>query len=819
MDEKEIEAMMVRVVGDASSYKKMCTEATAETAKLASTVEKHTEHIKKVGEHIQGYGETLVRNLASIGIAVEAWHTIEMAENVEKTMRRLDVLMESHGENIERTRKEYKEFAAQMFNVTMASKGEIMSLIQQAEMFGLTGDKAKKAAHDALALAATTPNMAPQSLIRLLATMEETGNKQRLAFMLGLRGMHDQDKIAEKINERISNGMKILAGDMETVEGQTQKMRQSFGYLSLEVGNTFLPVMNFLVGTLKDVVDWINSLNTHTKALIVGVIIAAAAVQPLTGAWRALVWVFTPAITALVAIYNAMIAASVAIITRLIPAFLSLQYVTLGGTVAAITSATVAIVKFAATAALIGGMVAIIPAVAYGFVAIVKEIKGYRTEMEALKKAQEEVLALQDALTKQRFEKTERDVAKIMNAGGREAQIKAGEAEIAKREKQIERLEHDLEVLKKSAEEAGNIWKMDIFEVTMGSVKEETALAAVATATRNVAEARAGLARIKTVTAEIGHAKPEDIEHARQLNEKMKEEIELFGLSGHEREIMKLRMKGVLDADLAAAKAKAATLALLKEESEAFDKAAKEREHMEKLVGDMEDSLMLENYLLANNRMEYEKFYKMLDEGVDASVVEALEDLYDLNKVMKEGIETTKKFQDPVEKLDDEYRKLVQQLNAGAITSEIFQNAAQDLQDQFDEITNSVKKTREEIQKLDGVLYGSAEAKFRIQAFHDLDLGGPKKGKAVDWAKTIQDIGLDTKGRRKEGGAPPEIEEPKEFVAIEEMIDGVVAKGAEDTSIFKDMLKALEKIADAPRPGVGGVIEAIVAVGAGLEGL
>src|SRR5207253_2095790 len=102
----------------------------------------------------------------------------------------------------------YKEFAEEMRNHSAMSERETLALLKKAESFSLSGEAAKRASHDAVALAAVNGGAA-ESMIRITAAVEQGNIKLAMhmsRLVPQLRGIHSEAEFVDKYNKLIAVG-------------------------------------------------------------------------------------------------------------------------------------------------------------------------------------------------------------------------------------------------------------------------------------------------------------------------------------------------------------------------------------------------------------------------------------------------------------------------------------------------------------------------------------------------------------------------------------------------------------------------------------
>ena len=238
MNETELERLVVRLTGDATSYIKMLKESAEASQKTAHQIETAANKIEAFKGKMEGFGGTLGRAFGAVGIAVGFKESMHKFEEFEKNTIRMNAVLLANERNITETTKSYKEFAAEVNQSTLLTKGEVMGLLRQAETFDLTGAAAKKAAKDAAALAAVNDSSA-ESMIRMSAAMAKGDTERAMQFarmIPQLRGVKDETEFLAKYNKLVEAGTRTLGEEMETVSGRIEHSIQQFKTFSKEIG-------------------------------------------------------------------------------------------------------------------------------------------------------------------------------------------------------------------------------------------------------------------------------------------------------------------------------------------------------------------------------------------------------------------------------------------------------------------------------------------------------------------------------------------------------------------------------------------------------
>ena len=232
----ELEELVVRLTGEASGYLKMLTEAQTKTKEAGKEIEKEAGKIEKFKETIEGFQSKAVSLLKTIGIGASLEAAVEKFDKVELASKRMEATLEVNGRQVSKTTEDYTKFAKEMAKVSDVSKGTTLNMLQQAEMMGLTGDKAKQAVKNAMSMAAMKGVDDPSQFLRHMVLFSQ-GKDARLAAMLGIGAETEDDNGKhQEIQERLTKGMALVKIAGETSEARFARAKAAMGSVVTEVG-------------------------------------------------------------------------------------------------------------------------------------------------------------------------------------------------------------------------------------------------------------------------------------------------------------------------------------------------------------------------------------------------------------------------------------------------------------------------------------------------------------------------------------------------------------------------------------------------------
>ncbi len=321
MNEQELGDMIVRLIGDGSSFQKMLTQANESAAQSANFIEATGKRIEGFANSITGWASTAVKALGMLGVASSLQGAFQSYAAMEKGQIQLKAAIEATGNSADMQIPKYLKLAKAVEEKTLVTKGDVMAMAKQVEALGLTGDAAERAIHNAIGLAGSTGGEA-QSMIRASVAMEQ-GNYQMLRRVLHLHNVRDESELVRIATQRIASGWAIEEASSKTASGQLEKLSRSFKGLSRELGGMVAEVIMPFVGALKSLVDWVKQLDPavlKTSIAIIGIGLAAKFVPPIL-TWLTTTTIATSIATlgfsgALTTLASSIAATSIAFITN-----------------------------------------------------------------------------------------------------------------------------------------------------------------------------------------------------------------------------------------------------------------------------------------------------------------------------------------------------------------------------------------------------------------------------------------------------------------------------------------------------------------------
>lgn len=275
MNETEIDRLVVRLMGDQQNLQQVMDSAVVTAERTRDKLES-VDIAKGIlgADAIKAAGQTIVN---TVGEIIGAWEE-QQAANIA-----LEATLVSHGEAATALFATYSDFASEIQGVTTMADENVLSLLTQAETFGLTGDAAKQAAKDAIALAALPGARGGEQTMLRLAQAIQTGDTASLKMfqrlLPQLRSAKSETELLAKAQELVGIGWGVVERQSQTFTGQMKQLRNTVSDLYEDFGKIIVDVLTPFVTGLKLGVTWLKGLSDETKRWIViaGGIVAASA--------------------------------------------------------------------------------------------------------------------------------------------------------------------------------------------------------------------------------------------------------------------------------------------------------------------------------------------------------------------------------------------------------------------------------------------------------------------------------------------------------------------------------------------------------------
>lgn len=312
MSEVELERMIIRLVGDGSSYQAMLVQAQEQSKVAASQIQKTGQQIEGVANSIKGFGREAVSVLESIGATAFLKSAFDSFVKMEQGMTRLRVSIEASGASVSTAMADYNAFAQTVERNTLTTKAATLQMITYAETMGFSGEAAKRLTTNAIALAGATGEDA-QSMLRVAVAMEQ-GNLGLVRRALHLHHLHDETQLMNEIQRRMEVGLRQAGEAVNTTGGQLEKLGMEVARITKQFGEVVAQGVRPVIAGLREVVSWFQGLDPQIKTIIVttaslvaGIVAIGPALRMVMGLAGTFLTPITVAVTAAGAIIGSLI--------------------------------------------------------------------------------------------------------------------------------------------------------------------------------------------------------------------------------------------------------------------------------------------------------------------------------------------------------------------------------------------------------------------------------------------------------------------------------------------------------------------------------
>lgn len=273
--------MIIRLIGDGSSYMTMMKQAASSTLQAGQVIQQATDHIERMGKQVEGFASSAAQALASFGAAAFLHRAMDLFTATETTLLKLKAAIEATGQAVEPTLARFQDFAKAMFESTGTSKDQTLHLLQMASNYGLTGDAAMRATKAAIALSASQGGSAEHFL--MVGKAIEEGNAHMIHHVQALRGITDPQQKLAKAAEMVASGMKVAEAQMDSTAGVMKRFSTVMTSLTKQFGEVVAEGVKPVVKWLTELVKNFTDLDPSIKRLVVagaGLVTALLALGP-----------------------------------------------------------------------------------------------------------------------------------------------------------------------------------------------------------------------------------------------------------------------------------------------------------------------------------------------------------------------------------------------------------------------------------------------------------------------------------------------------------------------------------------------------------
>lgn len=284
--EQEVAALVTRLTGDSSGLVKALTTATDATKQAAQQVQQYATQTEGFLNSVKAGVTTAMTALGALGVVSWLSGSREAYAGAEAAQLRLNALISAGGRDAAAVTADYVKFAEGIAATTTTSKGAVMGMLRQAEVFGVTGEQAKQAAQLAIAAGAAMDQEAAG--FAHAAAMAVQGRPEMLQMELGLRRIRDPAERAAQAQKILAAGLVTAQATGKTTTAEINRLWASFNTMRKAIGQaldeSLRPWVRVAQQAVKVTTEWFKA----NKETILTVVKVGAAVVGAYAAYRTL---------------------------------------------------------------------------------------------------------------------------------------------------------------------------------------------------------------------------------------------------------------------------------------------------------------------------------------------------------------------------------------------------------------------------------------------------------------------------------------------------------------------------------------------------
>ena len=251
----------------------------ASTKELDGALNSIDAKMKQLGQSLMTAGAAFTKAftvpiVGGAGFAIKAFDTQIKAE------ARLRTALEANGRQVNDLFKDYKEFASGLQQITTVGDETTLEMLQVAEAMGLTGESAKRAVKNAIAMGKAF-GVNEKSAIRYTASLEQGDATMLTRYIPALRSVTDEAEKTALAHDILSKAFGAATAEAQVGLGPVVQLKNNFGDLMEQIGELISNAITPFVEKLNSVVLRFKDLDQPTKAFYTGIALITAAIGPV----------------------------------------------------------------------------------------------------------------------------------------------------------------------------------------------------------------------------------------------------------------------------------------------------------------------------------------------------------------------------------------------------------------------------------------------------------------------------------------------------------------------------------------------------------
>jgi len=261
------ESLLVDIQVNTEKSAKSIEDLKVQLEGLNAELKNNTKSTKQTEQAVTGFGASMVKFNAIIGVAKEVYGqlsgvinaSIAEYEEAERASMKLQLTLASLGKYTEQTQKEFEDFAGELQDTTGYSDDLALSLLGSAKAMGRTDEEAKQMVATAADLAALTGkdlNEAFQGLQGTLKGQVRGLGEMGIQFKNMSKDAMESGEVIKKLNEQIGGTAKA---SLDSFSGSSRAAGAALADLQETLGGILVESFN-LQGANQDLAETYKSL-------------------------------------------------------------------------------------------------------------------------------------------------------------------------------------------------------------------------------------------------------------------------------------------------------------------------------------------------------------------------------------------------------------------------------------------------------------------------------------------------------------------------------------------------------------------------------
>ncbi len=275
-NETELERLVVRLTGDGASFQSMMTTAQKETTQTGNVLNAFTGQVGNITGSITNLATGALAAIGSLKLGGWLAEAKEAYNEQITSERQLNAMLVANGRAVTSTFERYKTFSEELQTATGFADEHALSLLKQAEAFGITGEAAERAVKNYVAV--TAAGIPMRGGLRALVALEQGHSEMLMRTFPALKDITNE-------TQRAAEAQKILARiyGIAQQEGQRTAVQLKVAWSEMleEFGKSVFEIMQPVLEVKLAMVNWLRSLSPEIKQAIVFIAMAGTGLLAL----------------------------------------------------------------------------------------------------------------------------------------------------------------------------------------------------------------------------------------------------------------------------------------------------------------------------------------------------------------------------------------------------------------------------------------------------------------------------------------------------------------------------------------------------------